>query len=310
LAFVLEELRRGEIKWPEGCEVTYDLKALDLLTGLLKGSSRGDALEAYYLDFRERTGERPKALDIYHAGFKPRTTGHGDWLSFVDHQGDLSGVERQVLERHRGLLDTLATMQMKRSHKILLVQAMQREGAFPGAIEVDQLAARMAQLAARNPSLRRDINADLSKKNELRRIIETGPIAAWVEGWGASGRRYFTYKDGLFSTAFEATGLQRQSLNDLVEEIVDWRLADYLGSDPSDPEVGVAEEPETPFEGPQPLATQGASLWREYMREEIPGLYGLKFSTGSWNQGFVVQGDKHVFLLVTLKKDGLQEAYH
>jgi superfamily II DNA or RNA helicase len=64
LAFVLEELRRGEIKWPEGCEVTYDLKALDLLEGLLKGSNRGDALEAYYLDFRERTGERPKALDI------------------------------------------------------------------------------------------------------------------------------------------------------------------------------------------------------------------------------------------------------
>ena len=305
LGLKLEALRRGEIKWPEGCEVTYDLKAFDLLAGLLRSSSRGDALEAYYLDFRERTGERPKALDIYHAGFNPRTTGHGGWLGFVDHHGDLSGAERQVLERHRSLLDTLATTQMTRSYKMLLVQAMQREGVFPGTIEIDQLAARMAQLAGRNPSLRRDISADLTNKTELRRMIEKGPVDAWVEGRGSSGRRYFTYQEGMFSTAFEATGVQRQSLNDLVEEIVDWRLADYLGSDPAEAEVGVAEEAGTPFEGTLPLATQGASLWREYMRQEIPGLYGLKFSTGSWQQGFIVQG-KQVFLLVTLKKDDLQ----
>lgn len=308
LALKLEALVRGEINWPEGCEVTYDLKALDLLTGLLRSSGRGDALEAYYLDFRERTGERPRALDIFHAGFNPRTTGHGSWLEFIDHQGDLSSAEQQVFERHRGLLDTLATTQMTRSYKMLLVRAMQREGAFPGAIDVNQLAERMAQLAARNPSLRRDISADLSNRIELRRMIEKGPIDAWVEGRGASGRRYFTYQDGVFATAFEAAGAQRQSLNDLVEELVDWRLADYLGSDPAQAEVGMTEVDATPFEHAPPSATQGASLWREYMREEIPGLYGLRFSTGSWNQGFVVQG-KQVFLLVTLKKDDLQEAH-
>jgi len=41
------------------------------------------------------------------------------------------------------------------------------------------------------------------------------------------------------------------------------------------------------------------------MREESPGLYGLRFNTGSWNQGFVVQG-QHAFLLVTLDKSNLQ----
>lgn len=308
LALRLEELRRGQIRWPEGCEVTYDLKALDLLAGLLRKPGRGDALEAYYLDFRQRTGERPKALDIFHAGFNPRTTGHGSWLDFVAHQGDLSSAETATLDRHRGLLDTLATTQMTRSYKMLLVRAMQREDGFPGAIGVDELADRMARLAARNPSLRRDISADLSNKVELRRMIEKGPIDAWVEGRGTSGRRYFTYQDGVFATAFEATGVQRQKLNDLVEEIVDWRLADYLGGDHAEAEVGVAEEADTEFVGAPQAFPQGATLWREYMREEIPGLYGLTFSTGSWNQGFVVQG-KQVFLLVTLKKDDLQEAH-
>ena len=97
------------------------------------------------------------------------------------------------------------------------------------------------------------------------------------------------------------TCIQRQRLDELVEEIIDWRLADYLGSDGVDAEVGVAEAPTAVFDGPS-LTVGGVVRWREYMREEIPPLFGLKFSTGSWNQGFIVQG-KEVFLLVTLKKD-------
>ena len=41
------------------------------------------------------------------------------------------------------------------------------------------------------------------------------------------------------------------------------------------------------------------------MREEIPGLFGLTFKSGSWNQGFVVEA-RHAFLLVTLEKGNLQ----
>ena len=49
-----------------------------------------------------------------------------------------------------------------------------------------------------------------------------------------------------------------------------------------------------------------AESWRHYMREDIPPLFGLEFNTGSWNQGFVAAG-KHVFLLVTLEKGGLNK---
>jgi hypothetical protein len=47
----------------------------------------------------------------------------------------------------------------------------------------------------------------------------------------------------------------------------------------------------------------GLELWAEYKREEIAPLFGLQFTTGAWNQGFVVQG-QHAFLLVTLDKSG------
>ncbi len=308
LTLRLEQLSRGEIKFPEGCEVTYDLQALNLLSSLLKNSSRGDALEACYLDFRERNGERPKAIDIYHAGFNPRTTGHGGWFDFVGHQGDLSPADLEVLKDYRGLLDTLAATQMTKSYKMLLVRAMQREDAFPGSIEIDRIADRMARLAERNPNLRRDISADLSNKVALRRMIEKNPIDAWVQGKGAGGRSYFTYEDGVFSSAFDASGVQRQRLNALVEEIVDWRLASYLGGKNSDSEIdgGTTGDNTGPLNGAPKSADQEAVLWREYMREDIPPLFGLTFNTGAWQQGFVVQG-KDVFLLVTLKKHNLQE---
>jgi superfamily II DNA or RNA helicase/diadenosine tetraphosphate (Ap4A) HIT family hydrolase len=46
-----------------------------------------------------------------------------------------------------------------------------------------------------------------------------------------------------------------------------------------------------------------AELWREYAREQIPGLFGMTFSTAIWNAGFVFR-EKHIFLLVTLDKSG------
>jgi hypothetical protein len=306
LALRLETLRRGEFKLPEGCEITYDLQALDLLSSLLRNPARSDALEACYLDFRARTGERPKAIDIYHAGFNPRTTGHGGWFDFVNHQGDLSLVDQEVLKDYRGLLDTLSTTQMTKSYKMLLIRAMQQEGAFPGSTEIDKLVDRMAKLAERNPKLRRDISAELSDKVALRRVIEKGPIDAWMQGKGSGGRSYFTYEDGVLASSIQASGLQRQRLNALVEELVDWRLASYLGGKGEDGDVNATEADKEFYNGAPQLAAENAALWREYMREEIPPLFGFKFNTGAWQQGFVVQG-KDVFLLVTLMKHNLQE---
>ncbi len=45
-------------------------------------------------------------------------------------------------------------------------------------------------------------------------------------------------------------------------------------------------------------------IWNTYSRDKIPGYFGLEFSTGSWNQGFVHKGE-NIFLLVTLEKADL-----
>jgi len=49
-------------------------------------------------------------------------------------------------------------------------------------------------------------------------------------------------------------------------------------------------------------------LWRSYPREQIPPLFGEKFSTAIWNAGFVVLPG-HLFLLVTLNKGQMAESF-
>jgi hypothetical protein len=51
-------------------------------------------------------------------------------------------------------------------------------------------------------------------------------------------------------------------------------------------------------------AGKGLVLWERYSREAIPAALGLTFDQATWNVGFVPK-PPHLFLLVTLDKDGM-----
>lgn len=59
---------------------------------------------------------------------------------------------------------------------------------------------------------------------------------------------------------------------------------------------------------PLRVASTGAERWHEYMREDIPPLWGLEFNPSKWQQGFVRHED-HIFLLVSLDKQGMAEEH-
>jgi len=59
---------------------------------------------------------------------------------------------------------------------------------------------------------------------------------------------------------------------------------------------------------PMAVAQRKPELWQDYMRADIPPLWGLEFNSSSWNQGYVVAGD-HMFLLVTLNKQGMAQEH-
>ncbi|ESQ75492.1 DUF3427 domain-containing protein [Asticcacaulis sp. AC402] len=309
LAIKLQQVRDGEFELPPGCSVTYDLAAMDLMQSLLRSTSQGDALEAFYIDFRLRFGERPTALEVFHAGFNPRTSGHGSWFEFVNHHKDISDQDKRVLAAHHEFLDNLSKTQMTKSYKMLLLKAVQQEGALPGALGIEPLTARFTTIAKRHPIYRSAITVPIDNAGAVRRLLEVNPIDALVKARGTSGRTFFDYKDGIFRTTFSVSDDLVSAFNAMTREVIDWRLAEYLvrasaSTDAqSDHGFDGMSEPQTQFTHDTP---KGPEVWQEYMREDIPKLYGGQFSTGSWNQGFVVQGND-VFILVTLDKSGLQD---
>jgi hypothetical protein len=57
----------------------------------------------------------------------------------------------------------------------------------------------------------------------------------------------------------------------------------------------------------EPFGAESSSAlkpWDRYLREAIPGAFGLTFNPANWNAGFVVSPE-HIFLLVTLTKDDM-----
>jgi superfamily II DNA or RNA helicase/diadenosine tetraphosphate (Ap4A) HIT family hydrolase/HKD family nuclease len=309
LALKLDDLLAGRVELPVGCDVTYELEALDIMRGLLRPTAKGDAFEAAYLDFKLQFGVRPTASEMYHAGFNPRATGHGGWFEFVEHLGDLTAHEQAALASHGDFIELVLRTPMTRSFKMLLLRALRLEGSLPGEIEIDRLQKRFVMLASRHPAFRREISVHLDDDRGVRRMLEQHPINAWTGARSRAGKTYFSYDAGRLAVSMPNMSTVQPAFEALIDEIIDWRLAEYLSRsddyslDKTDAATFAVAEGAPPVSEHAPVT--GPALWRSYMREEIPPLFGLRFSTGSWNQGFVVQG-KQVFLLVTLDKADLQ----
>lgn len=231
VATALAKVARGDWDLPPGCEVTYDLRTVEILRGLLRHGSPLNALKDYYLEYRERLGTRPTAVEAYHDSFEPRSarTTHGSWLEFVESMRDLDESQRRALDRARKELRAFETTQMTKSYKMLVVSALLDAGALPGrGLPIDELVRRVLEAASRNPRLLEDLGDDARTDTGLRAMLERNPIAAWTGGRGTGGEPVFAYEGGWFRFLAEVPPEDADALAGLVRELVDWRLAEYL----------------------------------------------------------------------------------
>jgi hypothetical protein len=226
----LNQLRAGNVELPPGCEVTYDLQTVEIMKGLLRLAKPDDALRLYYTDFQERVGVRPRAVEVFHDGYTPRAArrSYGSWLRLVRAMGDLSPAQQAVLQQTGDFLDELEITPMSKSYKMLLLLTMLKAGRVPGYIGIADLVVGFRDLAARSAKLRTDVGAALDSPQRLRHLLETNPIAAWTGGKGTGGTAYFAYDGETFRTTLSVAPELVDPLQELVREIVEWRLAEYL----------------------------------------------------------------------------------
>jgi superfamily II DNA or RNA helicase/diadenosine tetraphosphate (Ap4A) HIT family hydrolase len=230
----LQLVQAGQAELPPGCEVTYELEAIDILKGLLRLPQQSEALRLYYEDFRDRHDMRPRAVEAFHEGYNPRSARktYGSWFGFVRSLGDLTEGAGSALDRFSGLLEALEVTQMTKSFKMLVLLAMLNRDRFPGEISIGELTEGFGELARRSAKLRDDVGPALEDSDALRKLIEEHPVDAWVGGRGTGGTPFFSYKEGIFSSTIKVGGTEHAELQELVRELVDWRLAEYLQRSP------------------------------------------------------------------------------
>ena len=228
IAAALAQVTQGE-RMPTG-SVTYELRTLEILRGLLRQTGAANALREYYVDFRERIGARPTAVEAYHDQYAPRSmhAEHGSWLEFVREMGDLDEAQIAAIELARGHLRAFEKTRMVKSYKMLVAKALLEADALPGpGLHIDELVRRVREIAGRNPKLANEL-AGARTDRELRRLLETNPIDAWCGGRGQEGGPSFEYEGEVFRLKLAVPDSARAALAGLVSEIVEWRLAEYL----------------------------------------------------------------------------------
>ncbi len=229
LARALRDYNAKELELPPGCEVTYDLAAVDILRALLR-TDAADNVQQFYEEYKERHGVRPTAVEAYHARYNPRALrrGGGTWLDFVQKLGDLTAEEKAALDASREFLADLEGTEMSRSYKMVVVRAMLDLGLLPGEVAVSALAETCLAIMMHSPRLLNDLEPRQRELRALIKHLEANPINAWTGAKGTAGRKHFTYEKGTFRTNFTVPTENREAFAKLAREIVDWRLAEYM----------------------------------------------------------------------------------
>ena len=301
LRAALQRLQDRQIQWPEGCEVTYDLEAINVLVALLKQPRDVAELVAFYQDFSDRHGVRPTACDAEQAGFNPGRTGHDGWIGFVNDMGDLTAAQEEAWKGHRDFLEEIETTPMTRGYKMLVLRAMIDANALPGRIALHHLVEGVARLARRNPRIRADLSVDPDDAAALRALLVKHPLSILAES------AWFRLEDEAFATAFPA--LQNGALASLASELVDWRLLRHFrkqgGTEPPERVAGLDND-HNRLSALQPAERPRLALWHEYQRDKIAPYFESAFNSGSWNSGVVVvEPARAMILLVTMDKTGM-----
>lgn len=90
---LLERLDEKNAELPPGCNVTYELEAVNILRALAATGTAGAlaALRQRYEDFKELHDVRPTATEMYHEGYDPRAVrrrkAYASWLLFANAMG-------------------------------------------------------------------------------------------------------------------------------------------------------------------------------------------------------------------------------
>ncbi len=214
---------QGQLDLPEGCFINYDVKFIEFLKSLNSNSPQSD-----YQCLRDGMGRRPTLTEFYRSGtsMQDMRRQYGHWFALVaDLEAELLAEDRAVIEKHGDFLRELETTAMTKSYKMILLEAFQELDGWRNAPTLEALAVRSWQVLQR----RRSLLGDLPEGYQGIAHAPSDWLAYWnknpVHAWANS--RYFSVEEGFFIGSFKVAESELSALAELVQELVDFRLATY-----------------------------------------------------------------------------------
>ncbi|WP_303903439.1 DUF3427 domain-containing protein [Thiohalomonas denitrificans] len=255
LAAFARKAEQGKLQLPEGCYVNYDLAIINFLKRL---DSKG--IQQDYQALKDTLGRRPTLAELYRAGVSmPQLRKqYGHWWALVQDQGDLSAEEEVCFARHADFFRDMEVERMNKSFKMVLLESLLENGGFLDPPKLEGLSSQALDVFRRRRSLIGDIIPELQD-------IEQIDSGAWHRYWSRNpihhlaheGKKWFETVDGRFRPRFPVEPSEIEPFESMLQELVDYRLADYQAHRPATDETSAPPSADVvPF--PQP--TEGTEL--------------------------------------------------
>ncbi|RJG50511.1 DEAD/DEAH box helicase family protein [Motilimonas pumila] len=259
-----------------GCFVNLDVKVVDFWSQLAKKLRKSAQQE--YQDLQAHLGHPPNATEFYRAGYDLNKVKkqHASWFGLVAAQCQDQHKQQVIQKHHDFLLAAVQTTAMTKSFKMLLLEAFIELDGLNNAPDIATLAAKSWHILASYPTL---------KQTELPTNVQhlTATDDAWVKYWlknpiehsikskkGSSQPPWFTLDTGHFKANFTIANNEVDTLQDLVKELVDYRIAKYIDTKQISPN-------QTEGVGPIEITEQTTTL--------LPYYPDLKIACGHFKAG-------------------------
>ncbi|MGQ0845301.1 MAG: DEAD/DEAH box helicase family protein [Sporichthyaceae bacterium] len=230
-------IETGDFSLPPGCSVEYDVGAVDLLTRLAAGRSRGNALEAFVRAVHESEGRRPTAMEAHRRGYNPAAANRdGGWHSLLKSLDLLEPSEVEAVAAAAELLAEIGRTPMTKSYKMVVLRALVMADRVFDPIPLAALCEESRRLVLRDPRLVEDLRSkeiaapEFMSSAAFARYWRKWPIAAWAGELSRSEHAWASVAGDSFALRIDVPEHLKGPLTELVSELVDWRLARYLDS--------------------------------------------------------------------------------
>ncbi|KIN89565.1 DUF3427 domain-containing protein [Thauera sp. SWB20] len=230
LAEFARKIETHRLELPTGCYINFDLELIDFLKSL-----DGDGVARDYEALRDGLGRRPTLAEFYRSGANlgRMRNEYESWFGLVKTMGDLAQTESASLGAHKDLLRELETTAMTKSFKMVLLEAFQELDGWHRTPTLDQLAERSWQVLQRRRPLLADLPDILADTQDgtttgWQRYWRENPVNAWIGGNQTRQKsQLFRVRSDRFEPVFDVAPEQQETLTEMVQELIDYRLAAY-----------------------------------------------------------------------------------